>query len=39
MPQLHFEVSDHCMVQAGAGARFTEVYSIGEAAFRLIRSF
>lgn len=39
MPQLHWEVSDYFMIQAGVGGRFTGQYSLGEAAFRVIRSF
>lgn len=39
MPQLHWEITDHFMIQAGAGARFTEEETIPEAAFRIIRTW
>ena len=39
MPQLHFEITDHFMVQAGVGVRFTDEESLPEAATRIIYSF
>lgn len=39
MPQLHFEVSKHWMIQAGAGVRFTNELTLPEAGFRFIREF
>jgi len=39
MPQWHWEIRDHWMLQTGAGARFTKDYTLPEAALRLIRSF
>lgn len=39
MPQVHWEVTDHIMVQAGVGARVDNGQSNAEAAMRLIRSF
>lgn len=39
MPQLHWEVTDFMMLQAGAGARITSDGTVAEAAVRLIRSF
>lgn len=41
MPQLHFEITDHFMVQAGAGVRFTleDDESLPEATVRVIYSF
>jgi len=39
MPQLHWEITDHWMVQSGVGARFSKDYTLPEAALRMIRSF
>lgn len=39
MPQLHWEVLDHFMIQAGAGARVDEKKTLPEAAARVIYSF
>lgn len=39
MPQWHWEVRDHWMIQAGAGARFTQSYTLPECGLRLIRTF
>lgn len=39
MPQFHWEIADHWMVQSGVGVNFTKDYSLPEAAIRLIRSF
>jgi len=39
MPQIHWEITDHWMLQAGAGALFTRDYTLPEAGLRLIRSF
>ncbi|QDT52810.1 hypothetical protein Pan44_08230 [Caulifigura coniformis] len=39
IPQIHWEISDHWMLQSGAGVNFTKDYSLPEAAIRLIRSF
>jgi len=39
MPQLHWEIDDHWMLQSGVGVNFTKDYSLPEAAIRLIRSF
>ncbi len=39
MPQLHWEITDYFMIQAGAGGEFTGEGSMGQAAFRVIRSF
>lgn len=39
MPQLHWEVTDHIMIQGGAGARLTNERTVPEAAVRVIRSF
>ncbi len=39
MPQVHRELRDHIMLQAGSGCLFTREATIPEAAFRLIYSF
>jgi len=39
MPQLHWEITDYFMIQSGAGGRFASGGSMGEAAFRIIRSY
>jgi hypothetical protein len=39
IPQVHYEVTNNFMVQAGVGVRFSEVYTLPEAAFRVIRTF
>jgi len=39
MPQLHRELRDHVMLQAGSGCLFTRQATVPEAAFRLIYSF
>ncbi len=39
MPQLHYEVDRHWMIQAGVGARATTDVVLPEAGFRLIREF
>ena len=39
MPQLHWEVTDYVMLQAGGGARMTSDGTVAEAALRLVRSF
>lgn len=39
MPQVQWELTDHAMLQGGVGARFTPFYTVGEAGFRLIRTF
>jgi len=39
MPQWHWEIRDHWMLQTGVGARFTQSYTLPEAGLRLIRSF
>ena len=39
MPQLHYEVDRHWMIQVGAGARFTTGFTLPEAGFRIIREF
>lgn len=39
MPQVHLELTDHFMVQAGAGVRFLPDDSLPEAAARVIYSF
>jgi len=39
MPQIHYEVSTHWMLQAGAGACFTQDLALPEVGFRLIREF
>lgn len=39
MPQVHYEVDSHWMVQAGVGARVVDDLILAEAGFRLIREF
>lgn len=39
MPQLHYEVSQNWMVQAGGGAQFTSGFILPQLGFRLIREF
>jgi hypothetical protein len=39
MPQLHYEMSKHWMVQAGGGAQFTSEFILPQLGFRLIREF
>lgn len=39
MPQVHYEVDRHWMIQAGVGARFTTEFTLPVAGFRLIREF
>ena len=39
MPQLHYEVDRHWMIQAGVGARFTTGFTLPQVGFRLIREF
>jgi len=39
MPQLHYEVDRHWMVQAGVGARVTTKFTLPVAGFRIIREF
>jgi hypothetical protein len=39
MPQLHYEIDRHWMIQVGVGARFTTGLALPEAGFRLIREF
>ena len=39
MPQFHYEVDPHWMIQAGAGARVTSELTLPEIGFRLIREF
>jgi hypothetical protein len=39
MPQLHYEVSQHWMIQAGGGAQFTSEFILPQLGFRLIREF
>ena len=39
MPQLHYEIDRHWMIQAGVGARFTTGFTLPEAGFRIIREF
>lgn len=39
MPQVHYEVDSHWMVQAGVGARFVDDLMLAEVGFRLIREF
>jgi hypothetical protein len=39
MPQLHYEVDRHWMIQAGVGARFTTKFTLPVAGFRIIREF
>ncbi len=39
MPQLHYEVSDDLLVQAGVGARLTHEFTLPTIGFRLIHEF
>jgi hypothetical protein len=39
MPQLHYEMDRHWMIQVGVGTRFTSAFVLPEAGFRLIREF
>ncbi len=39
MPQWHWEITDHWMLQTGIGTSFTKERSLPEVAFRLIYSF
>lgn len=39
MPQLHYEISKHWMLQAGGGAQFTSAFIVPQLGFRLIREF
>ena len=39
MPQFHYEVDPHWMIQAGAGVRVTREFTLPEIGFRLIREF
>ena len=39
MPQAHYEIKDHWILQGGIGARFTTNLTTPEIAFRLIREF
>ncbi len=39
MPQLHYELARHWMIQAGGGAQFTSEFSLPLLGFRLIREF
>lgn len=39
MPQLHYEISQHWMLQAGGGAQFTSAFIVPQLGFRLIREF
>lgn len=39
MPQVHYEVDSHWMVQAGVGARIIDDVILAEIGFRLIREF
>lgn len=39
MPQVHYEVDPHWMIQAGAGVRVTREFTLPEIGFRLIREF
>lgn len=39
MPQVHYEVSKHWMIQGGAGTRITKGLTLPEIGFRLIREF
>lgn len=39
MPQLHYEIDRHWMIQAGAGARFTTGSRLPVSSFRIIREF
>lgn len=39
MPQVHYEVGSHWMIQGGVGVRMTDDLTIPEAGFRVIREF
>lgn len=39
MPQVHYEVDSHWMVQGGAGVRVIDDLALPEVGFRLIREF
>jgi hypothetical protein len=39
MPQIHWEVTDMFMIQAGAGVTFSREYTLPELGFRVIRNF
>lgn len=39
MPQLHYEVSKHWMIQGGVGTRVTKGLTLPVIGFRLIREF
>ncbi len=39
MPQVHYEVSKHWMIQGGAGTQITKGLTLPEIGFRLIREF
>lgn len=39
MPQAHYEISKHWMMQAGGGAQFTSAFILPQLGFRLIREF
>jgi hypothetical protein len=39
MPQLHYEMSKHWMIQAGGGAQFTSAFIVPQLGFRLVREF
>lgn len=39
MPQLHYEMAKHWMIQAGGGAQFTSEFILPQIGFRLIREF
>jgi hypothetical protein len=39
MPQLHYEIDRHWMIQGGVGARFTTGFTLPVAGFRIIREF
>ncbi len=39
MPQLHYGIDLHWMIQAGVGARVTTGFILPEAGFRIIREF
>jgi hypothetical protein len=39
MPQVHYEVDSHWMVQGGAGVRVIDDVALPEVGFRLIREF
>jgi len=39
MPQVHYEITDHFMAQAGVGVRFVPEEALPEAGARLIYTF